>query len=62
MLVLKPSVAEKKLVFGDYVNVHVLGDKENQNRFRSSAVRDIQVQHAGFFQRIEKERKELLAA
>ncbi len=62
MLILKPSVVEKKLVFGDYVSVHVLSDKENQKRAQRRAIRDIQVQHAGFFQRIEKERKELLAA
>ncbi len=62
MLILKPSVVEKRLVFGDYVSVHLLSDKENQKRAQSSGISDIQVQHAGFFQRIEKERKELLAA
>jgi len=57
MLILKPSKAEKKLVLGDYVTVHVSGIKEGQGPRDVS--HDIQEQYQEFFQRIEKERKEL---
>jgi len=59
MLILDPnteSKAEKKLVLGDYMTVHVV---ENQKPVGIAAVTGIQTKHEAFFQRIQKERGDL---
>ncbi len=56
------SKLKKDLVLGDYVPVHVTDAKENQSRARFGVPIDFLEQHAAFFQRIVKERKELNVA
>lgn len=58
MLILESIKVEKKLVLGDYMTVHAAGDNENQKRM--DAARDVEVRNAEFFQRITKERGELI--
>ena len=59
MLMLKtPEVTEKKLVFGDYITVHMSGLKTNQvNNAKPS---DMQVYREELFQRIQKQRGEVV--
>ena len=59
MLILKAEKKEKKLVLGDYVTIHTLGDKVNQGRIGFVAPRDVLVKHGQFFQRMLKDRREL---
>ena len=56
MLVLKnPEVTEKKLVFGDYITVHMSGLETSQGN-----TRDMQVHREELFQRIQKQRGEVV--
>ena len=58
---LKPKyteAAEKELVFGDYITVHIPGLKTSQDNNAESG--DIQVQREELFQRIQKQRGEVL--
>ena len=58
MLILKAKVAEKKLVLGDYVAVHVSAIEGIQSHIHDGP-HDVLVQHKDFFQRIVKDRREL---
>ncbi len=50
---------EKKLMLGDYMTVQVAGVNENESRVVTSTPTNIQTRNEDFFQRIQKERKEL---
>ena len=56
------SKLRNDLVLGDYVTVHVTAARENQSRARFGVPIDFLEQHAAFFTRIVKERKELNVA
>ena len=56
MLVLKnPEVTEKKLMLGDYITVHMSGLETSQGN-----TRDMQVHREELFQRIQKQRGEVV--
>jgi hypothetical protein len=54
MLVLKPRKVKKRLVMGDYVTVHMMGEAGSQTHTGSK--HDNLVSHDEFFQRSLKER------
>ena len=56
MLILEGKVAEKRLVLGDYVTVHVSDVKGSRSHIGRG---DVLIQHEDFFQRILKDRREL---
>ena len=59
MLMLKtPEVTEKKLVFGDYITVHMSGLKTSQ--VNNAKPGDMQVNREELFQRIQKQRGEVV--
>jgi len=51
---------KKELVLGDYMTVQVAGVNENESRVGTSTPTNIQTRNEDFFQRIQKERKELI--
>ena len=53
------SKPKKNLVLGDYITVHMTDVTETQSRPRFGVPVEFLEQHAAFFQRIVKERKEL---
>ena len=62
MLILDPnteSKAEKKLVLGDYMTVHVAENHEIKTSAGVASITSLQAKHEAFFQRIQKQRGEL---